>query len=288
MTSGQKQSALNRHRAIVMATLDYLIEHYGGIIVHDQIDPVTEYYLQQKVQTEKYYKQRRLDRLEQRLDRLTKMLQNGTDLSFADYIKAQTGYDFDIFEGLQNRVEAVIAQKEIRNREEQNDLIAMLSYYKHTSADKEKIGKLKALLFDYSKPAPKSATAVRSGKRATGYSEVISKVEKDGIEKVTIRFSTGPQPVHLKEQETISPDGKRRLVLTEWSNGKRASTCVLLIFPAASGTVLRTNGIRPDIKASWKDNSTILIETKKDCPVNMQHKEVRSFNDVISIEYVEY
>ena len=87
MTPEQKQSELNRHRAIILVTLDYLLQRLGGSIVHDQFDPVTEYYQQQKIQTEKYYKQRRLDRLQQRLASLTKQAQNGDDVNFVGYIK---------------------------------------------------------------------------------------------------------------------------------------------------------------------------------------------------------
>jgi len=74
LTPEEKQSELNRHRAILLATLDYLEERLGGSIVYDEYDPFTEYYQQQKVQTEKYFKQDRLDRLQHRLASLTKGL----------------------------------------------------------------------------------------------------------------------------------------------------------------------------------------------------------------------
>jgi hypothetical protein len=109
LTPEEKQSELQRHRAILLATLDYLKERLGGSFVYDQYDPVTEYYQQQKVQTEKYFKQHRLDRLQQRLASLTKGLQNRTDLAFALYIKEKTGYDIDIFEVVRKRVNSIIA-----------------------------------------------------------------------------------------------------------------------------------------------------------------------------------
>ena len=65
MTTEQKQSELERYRAILLATLDYMEERFGGSFVFDQYDPVTAYYQQQKIQTEKYFKQRRLDKLQQ-------------------------------------------------------------------------------------------------------------------------------------------------------------------------------------------------------------------------------
>ena len=288
MTPEQKQSELNRHRAIVLATLDYLLERFGGSFVYDQSDPLTDYYLQQKIQTERYYKQRRLDRLQQRLLSLTKGLQNNVNLGFAGYIKKQTGYDIDIFEDVRKRVDAIIAQKKVRSQEELNDVGTMLHYYQQTSSYKEITDKLTTLINDYSKLITKKTRSAASRKRDAGYPEVISKVEKDGIEEVTVRFSAGPKPKRLEEHEAVSPDGKRSLRVTQWSNGKHASTYVVVVFPTATGAIYGTNSIRPDVKASWKDNSTIVIETKKDCTANMQCKHVRNFSDVISIEYIEY
>lgn len=288
MTPEQKQLELNRQRSILLATLDYLTKHLGGSFVFDHQDPVTDYYLQQKIKTEKHYNQRRLDRLQQQLVSLTKGLQNRVDDSFAGYIKEQTGYDIDIFDNLRKRVDAIMAHKKVRSKKELNDVGTMLHYYQKTSADKDVSDKLRELLIDYSKSETERITSVTSGKKKAGYSEVISKVETDGIEEVTVRFSTGSKPKHLKEQEAISPDGKRRLCLTQWSDGKHASTYVTIAFPTASGAVYGTEGIRFDVRAYWKDNSTIVIETKKDYTANTQHNEVRSFDDIISIEYIKY
>ena len=75
--------------------------------------------------------------------------------------------------------------------------------------------------------------------------------------------------------------------MTQWSDGKHASTHVAIEFPTASGAVYGTNNIHHDVKAFWKDNHTIVIETKKDYEASKRHKEVRSFDDVITIEYIE-
>jgi hypothetical protein len=270
LTPEQKQSELERHRAVLLATLDYLEQHLGGSFVYDQYDSVTEYYQQQKIQTEIYFKQRRLDRLQQRLASLTKGLQNRADLAFAPYIKEKTGYDIDIFEDLRKGVAAIIAQNEIRSQKELNDIGTMLHYFHETS------------LTNYSKQ-----TNEISGKRKGEYSEIIGRVEKDGIEEVTVRISTGPKPKHFEEQEATSPDGKRKLRVAQWGDGEHASTYVSVHFPTASGAVYGTSGIRPDVKARWKDNYTIIIETKKEYETNTQNKQVRSFDDVIAIEYIE-
>lgn len=281
MKPEQKQSELVRNRSILLATLAYLEEHLGGSFVYDQYDPVTEYYQQQKVQVEKYFKQSKLDRLHQQLIKLTKGLQNRIDLNFAGYIKEKTGYDIDIFEDMRNRADIIIEQAEIHSDEELDHVVTMLRYYQ-ALIDGEKVEKLNLLLTNYSK-----GTYETSNKKKSEYSEVISRVKKDGIEKVTVRISTAPKPKHFKEQEEISPDGKRKLRVTQWSDGKHASTYVAIEFPAANGAVYGTSGIHPDIKAWWKNNSTIVIETKKEYEASAQHKEVRSFDDVITIDYIE-
>lgn len=280
MISQQKQSELKQAKDIALATIDYLLERLGGSIVYDEFDPVSDYYQQQKTIIEKYYKQRRLDRLQQKFISLTKGLQNSADINFAAYIKKKTDYDIDIFKDLSISINTIIEQKEIRNEQELKDVSTMLEVYKQTSKNEAMIEKLKNMLFDYSK------VNQISRKEKAGYSEVISREKKDGKETVTMRVSTGPKPKHLKEQEAISPDGERRLCVTQWSDGKRASTYVTIIFPTSSGAVYGANGIC-DINAFWKDNATVVIETKKDYTGHTQHKIVRSFNDTIIIEYIE-
>lgn len=282
MTPEQKQTELQRYRTILLATLDYLEQHLGGSFVYDRCDPVTEYYQRQKIQTEKYFKQRRLDRMQQRLTSLTKGIQNRDTLAFTTYIKAKTGYHIDIFEEMRKRVEAIVAQNEIRSQRELNDVSTMLHYFLETSENGEGVEKLKLLLTDYSK-----RTNQISRKRKGEYSEVISRVEKDGIEEMTIRLSISSKPTHFEEQEAVSPDGKRKLRVVRWYNGKHASTYVAVEFPNASGTVYELSGICPDVKAWWKNNFKIVIETKREYTVHLQNREVRSFDDVISITYVK-
>jgi len=254
----------------------------GGSFVYDQYDPVTEQYRQQKIETEQYFRQGSLDSLQQLLTSLTRGLINRGPLDFTSYIKDKTGYDIDILEDLRKRVAAIIAQNEISSQKEFNDIGAMLHHLHETSPNEEEVKKLKSLLADYSKQENESAS-----KRKNDHSEVISDVEEGGVKKVTPGISTGPKPNHFEEQKAISPDGKRRLRVVQSSDGKQASTYVTIEFPTANGAVYGISSICPDVKAWWKDNFTIIIETKKEYTAYAQHREVRSFDDVISIEYVE-
>lgn len=150
MTAQEKQSELQRYKDILLATLDYLIEQLPTNDNYDELSHVEEYYRQQKLQIEKYYTQRRLDRLQQRLASLTKGLQNSTHLNFANYIKEKTSYNIDIFESLKKRIEIIIKQKEIRSKKEFNDVSVMYFFYQDTATEPDKAEILKSLVIDYS------------------------------------------------------------------------------------------------------------------------------------------
>jgi hypothetical protein len=287
LTPDQKQTELKKYRAILSATIDYLISKHAGSFVVDNEDFIGDSYQQQKLQTEKYFNQRRLDRLKQQFLRLTKGLQNQPDLTFGNYIKEKTGYDMDIFEDVRKRVDAIVEQNKINNEKELGDVDTMLHFYEQGQGDDQMKYKLKALFIDYlnqKEELDKSGTI----KRKNEYTKIISKVEENGVEKTTFASITGPKPRHWEEEEVLSPDGKRRLHITQWSDGKYPSTSVNIIFPKASGTIYGVSGICRDVKAYWKDNSTIVIETNKTYVVNMQCKEVKSFDDVITVEYIEH
>lgn len=282
MTPEEKQTELQRHREILFATIDYRISIHGASFVLDNEDYISEHYERQKTQIDKYYKDRRLDRLQQKLASLTTGMRNRADLAFAQYINEKTGYDIDIFEDLRKRYAVVIEQNEIRNQTELNEVGSMLHYFQETSPEGEEAKKLRKLISNYSQHQ------VTSGKRKSEHSKVISRVEKaDGTLEETVEVSTGPKPKHYEEQVATSPDGKRRVRIAQWSDGKNASTYVAVEFPTSSAAVFGLNGIYPDVTAWWKDNSTIIIETKKDYPANTKHKQVRSFDDVIAIDYIE-
>lgn len=283
MTPEEKQSELLRNREILLATIDYFISLHGASFVLDGEDHLTEHYERQKPQIEKYYKQHRLDRLQQKLASLTTGLQSRTDLAFAPYIKEKTGYDIDIFEDLRKRFAIIIEQNEIRNQTELNEAGSMLHFFHVTAAEGEEVKKLRKLISNYSQQMQET-----SGKRKNERSKVINRIEKeDGTLEVTVEVSTGPKPKHYEEQVAISPDRKRRLRVAQWSDGKHASTYVTVEFPTSCGAVYGLSGIYPDVKAWWKDNSKIVIEIKKEYTANTQHKQVRSFDDVIAIEYIE-
>jgi hypothetical protein len=65
-----------------LATIDYFISKHGDSFVLDNQSHITEHYEQQKVQVDKYYKQRRLGQSSTETASLTKSIENSIDLIF--------------------------------------------------------------------------------------------------------------------------------------------------------------------------------------------------------------
>lgn len=281
MAKEQKQLDLEKYHTIVLATIDYLRERVERSFVFDGIDSVAEYYHEQKIQAEKNFKQRRLDRLQKRLTSLTKGLQHKVDLNFSTYIQEKTGYEVDIFDDLRKHTEVIIAKDKISDQQDLNNVSNALQWYKQIPNEEEKVKKLNELLVKYSEDQ-----SISKPRNITVIKRVVTKPD-GGSEEVRLTETSGPKPKRFEEEIQISPDGKRRVRTTQWADKHSASTYVSIDFPTANGPIYGTSGINPIIKAWWKDNSTIVIETSKELTANTQLREVSSFDDVISIEYVE-
>jgi hypothetical protein len=229
-TTTDKQVALTKYRSLILATLDYLLEKFTGMIVYDHYDPTREYYEQQQVQAEKYFKLRRLDRLEQQFARLSDHQRRG-DPEFEDYLERTTGFKFDV---------------------------SML------------VEPTPSIVFDIE------------------YMEDGDENYEGDTMIVDSRRWSGPKPKHFVESEAIAPDGKRKVVVVQWAQGNHASTYINVNFKEVIGVIYGAMGICPEVKASWKDNQTILIETLKSYDANTKYAQISNFADVIKIEYLEH
>ena len=150
LTQVEKKFELTRHRDILSAIIDYMIiQAASDDLLKDQFNVVAEYYEGQKQQIEKYFQKKRLDKLQQRLHSLTKIPMHRVDLTFNDYIKGKTGYEIDIFENLQMRVDEIIVQNQIANKKQLGDVANILDFYKQKSLDPQKADILKKLVIKY-------------------------------------------------------------------------------------------------------------------------------------------
>ena len=248
----------------------------------DDYDLEVHCYEDAKLKIEKYLQQQRLDKLKRKLEPFLEMLLPDADRKFSKYIKEKTGYEINLFEDLQKRIEAVLLQDDIRIEKESDDVARMLTYFDENSISGDKVEKLRLLLGNYCE------IELKKENKRNVHSENTSIEEIDGEEIITETITFGPKPKHYKEISTDSQDGNCKARVSQWSDGKQSSTSVSLQFlSGAGGCVCQLVGICDDVSASWKDNSTLVISTRKDYEVMMQHKNVRSFDKIIIIEYIE-
>jgi hypothetical protein len=91
----------------------------------------------------------------------------------------------------------------------------------------------------------------------------------------------------LLEEET-APNKTNKLQLQFSGKGENALTYVVILLEnAGSGTIYCARGEKLPIKAYWKDNHTVIIETKSTYQYHDKCQQVRSYGEVFKIEYIE-
>ena len=98
LTTEEKQAELERHYALLVATVDYVLQREFGSIVYDGNDQMKEFYEITVKQNEKYYSEQNLDKIKCDLDKWLNGMRSRADLQFASYIKeknrGRTGFVF--------------------------------------------------------------------------------------------------------------------------------------------------------------------------------------------------
>jgi len=128
-------------------------------------------------------------------------------------------------------------------------------------------------------------------KEHTGYeAEVVRQVLPDGLtkNKSNAVIINDPTVSHKQLAELFSPDNKRKIIIRETSMPPHLiTTTVDLQFEASGGTsVYIVNGADLDINAYWKDNNTVVIETRADYVAISRHGEQYQYlDDVVRVEY---
>jgi hypothetical protein len=274
------QAGSEKYKTLVLATLDYLINNHTGELVLDGADYLRQSFELHKIQAEKYGKQGNLGKLQKQLDQFTRMLRSKADLNFTQYIIEQTGYELDIYAELRKLGEDILLRGEIQNDAEGQNVMNLLQLYGKTNEDPEKEELLQGFFNDY--------VERRTAENPEGaLTRTVSSVTKDGLIVETIEIISGPKPKHHEHRMVSSPDFEKSLMIYEWSDGRQASTGVSISFKTASGGIYQVEGIHPEVDAFWADSNTVVIQTAKDYIAQVQHRRVQSFNDVVTIKYVE-
>jgi hypothetical protein len=297
MADLKKQAALEKYRTLLFAILDYHLKYYTGSMVFDQWDPSVDYYLREKQQTEKDYQEFRLDILEQRLSKFVQRLRDYGDLNFGSYVKEHTGYYVDIYEDLRHEIATIILKGKVENIEELSSVHLMIQVYKGTSVEKEQIDILANLIDEFTNKRKKSSPVIGKSDAEVKHAIVQIKTPPPNSEYITMTTTTGTVEKLSKEEFVelqrkrgvlFSPGNIGRQIATNAHGiGKNAHTEVGITLKGGSGCIYCVKGENLLIKAYWKNNNTIVIETKKEYVADVRHNQVSSFEDVVKIEYIE-
>ncbi|MEJ2882284.1 hypothetical protein [Pedobacter sp. GR22-6] len=95
------------------------------------------------------------------------------------------------------------------------------------------------------------------------------------------------QPHNNVLAEALAPNGISRIITQTTVIGDRALTSVSISLAGGAGAIYAARGASLPINAYWKDNHTVVIETKNEYEANTKCRTVRSFDELITIEYVD-
>jgi hypothetical protein len=177
----------------------------------------------------------------------------------------------------------------------------MYQVSRNKSAEKEQITVLENLLKEFTE-----------GKHVANEE---NQTESFEVKQVVVQITTPPPPPSIGESSVVnitdntirvldedqynafqinngvfeyrSPDGKRGVITRSNGIGKDASVEVSVQLGGGSGCIYHLRGAGFLVEAYWKDNNTIIINTKKGFSAEIKHEQVSSFDDVVKIEYLE-
>ena len=262
MQTEDKQIELQRIRAILLASFDYLIATTPRI-KSDSFDS-QECYEDLKAQTNTLFLKGRLSELKKWLKDVTEGRRECFDFNYIGYIKEKTGYDFDIFLEFEQRIQKIENKKKITTPRQYVDVLSMADFLSQmTPTNQQRIDKLNELLLDYTSRQTKS----RNGQGSI------------------------PKDYHSLEVDFIhSPDGSKYAMIFE--SGEKMETAITQVMVTLAegkggGGIFAANGAQLGLKVRWRDNSSLEIQYPKNLTVNKKEFKIQSHGDKISIDYIE-
>jgi len=137
MGSEPAQEALDRYKDIGLAAIAYNIQKQEGLIPPGQEAFYKNFHQVWKDQIDKQYQENELEKLEKLVQNLTVVHKITGDIDFVEYIKETTGYDYDLFGNIYERIDKIISRNRIANRKEKKEVLTMIEIYRRTSAGEE-------------------------------------------------------------------------------------------------------------------------------------------------------
>ena len=258
LTIEANQEELNQLRDIILATIDYSLQKSTDTMKVDGKVPSESYYQKLKQDTEHYFKQKKHDKLKHILSKVLESPIARVDVNFDNYILEKTGYEISIFKDIQESVGNILAQNQIKNEKEFYDATILIRKFEQESPDEIKINVLNNLCRDFNKNRTKT-----------------NRLEDRYIPK---------ELSHVK-----SPNEKFRLIVRENErNGEFGTTTVSINGKGGGASMYDAEGVKLDIKAFWKDDNTVIIESKKEYKILSKFNQIQFFNDIIDVNLIEY
>lgn len=273
-----------RNKILLIATLNYLLEYHSQDMVFDDYRPSKQWYLQELNQAELDIKNSRSQRIKRRLDLHNSLLKSRFDQGYNDYIKSNTAYKIDLFEQFKADVLPIIKKGSIND----NDVYLVENYFKAYSTnpnEQDNISILKNLqekretyLNDLCKDCEvinESYHLIIQGKKSwTVADEDYEQFYKENSKNWLL-------------EEVVAPNGIDKLLLQHSGKGDHALTYIIIELKGVSGSIYGALGEKLPIKTYWKDDRTVVVETKKEYQFLNKHNQVSSYGDIVKIEYVE-
>lgn len=271
-----------KNQIILLATLNYLLENHTVAMIFDDYSPSKQWYLQDLEQTKLDIQNSQSKQIKKRLEMHILFLKSRFDLGFNTYIKENTPYEIDIFETHKIDVIPVLEKGTI----DQNDVYLIENYlkaYSEVAGEQKNVSVLKHLLTKYEVClseflnsedviTEKYHSIVQGKKNWTvkdeGYDQLFREINKDWLIDV----------------ET-APNGVYKLQVQFSGKGDYALTYVVILLEGNSGTIYVAQGEKLPIRAYWKDNHTVVIETKSEYQYREKYQQVKSYDEVFKIEY---
>ncbi|TKC02379.1 hypothetical protein [Pedobacter cryotolerans] len=89
-------------------------------------------------------------------------------------------------------------------------------------------------------------------------------------------------------EEVIAPNGVNKLLIQHSENGEHALTYIVIELKGGSGTIYAALGEKLPIKTYWRNDNTVVVETKSDYEILNKYNQVSSYGDIVKVEYVEH
>jgi len=265
-----------RNKSILLATFNYLLAYHSQDMVFDDYSPSQQWYLSDLARTERDIKNSRSKQIERRLNMHMSLLRHRYDQGYNAYIKANTGYDIDIFESYKAAVLPIIE----RGRMGSNDVYLIEKYvkaYEKKSEEQENVNLLKEMLSKYNgfyrgvgTVTKKFCFVVQGNKSWT--------VDEEGMKDL--------HKAWLLYEET-APNGIDKLRVQFSGKGEHAITYINIVLKGGEGLIYGVYGEKLPIKTYWKDNNTVVVVAKSEYKCLNKYQKVSSYGDVVQIEYVE-